>query len=420
MCFFCIYTTFPAASTPWLLVRLRLKEFQTASANFGRARHVGYRMPREMLKAWTYVQEGWNGHARTPVSNAIEAAVGRNNSTTTAEFHLFGSSLKKTGNSKKKNPKKKGANVSSSVKLALPVDLDNNCHKLTALISHYVLHRKDPSMLYGHVQHTPSDRERHQLIGKLDDLLSDPTINSLSTKMILDKHVKKADVFAHYNGAEWETWFIDQIERIRLVSSTAPLPNNNPKLGPTATSTEIQKQLTQMGIVDKDTISFIAHLCRLSGSGTRPYDIIEQWYKVLTACPSHWCRPTVWWCVASTLVMYDVGTVTRSSEGGVTAPATCIENWDMLAILRLLQCSMFSEKVHRAVQRVNEYTRRDIAHERFDCEWRHSYLCLVELLQALDCPNTAEKLQRWCKSKAYTADGGKGHLFVDVICIFVL
>ena len=118
--------------------------------------------------------------------------------------------------------------------------------------------------------------------------------------------------------------------------------------------------------------------------------------------------------------MYDVGTVTRSSEGGVTAPATCIENWDMLAILRLLQCSMFSEKVHRAVQQVNEHTRRDIAHERFDCEWKDSYQCLVELLQALDCPRHAEELERWCKSKAYTSDGGEGHLFVDVIRMFVL
>ena len=118
--------------------------------------------------------------------------------------------------------------------------------------------------------------------------------------------------------------------------------------------------------------------------------------------------------------MYDVGTVTRSSEGGVTAPATCIENWDMLAILKLLQCSMFSEKVHRAVQKVNEHTRRDIAHERFDCEWRDSYECLVELLQALGCPRDAEKLERWCQSKAYTAEGGEGHLFVDVIRMFVL
>ena len=118
--------------------------------------------------------------------------------------------------------------------------------------------------------------------------------------------------------------------------------------------------------------------------------------------------------------MYDVGTVTRSSEGGVTAPESCIENWDMLAILRLLQSNMFPEKVRRAVQKVNEHTRRDIAHERFDCEWRDSCQYLVELLQALDCPSHAEKLERWCQSKAYTAEGGEGHLFADVICMFVL
>ena len=118
--------------------------------------------------------------------------------------------------------------------------------------------------------------------------------------------------------------------------------------------------------------------------------------------------------------MYDVGTVTRSSEGGVTAPATCIENWDMLAILKLLQCDIFPEKVRRAVQKVNEHTRRDIAHERFDCEWRDSYECLLELLQALGCPREAKKLEQWCQSKTYTAEGGEGYLFVDMICMFVL
>ena len=117
--------------------------------------------------------------------------------------------------------------------------------------------------------------------------------------------------------------------------------------------------------------------------------------------------------------MYDVGTVTRSSEGGVTAPATCLANWDMLAILKLLQCSIFSEKVQRAVQQVNEHTRRDIAHERFDCEWRHSYLCLVRLLQALDLAEHATKLEAWCERKTYIANGGEEHVFVHAICMFV-
>ena len=89
--------------TGWfsLLVCLRLKEFQEASANFGRARRIGYRMPGEVLKCWTYTQEGWNTSARTPVSKAIKAAVAGDNSAISAEFHLFGSSLKKAKKKKK-------------------------------------------------------------------------------------------------------------------------------------------------------------------------------------------------------------------------------------------------------------------------------------------------------------------------------
>jgi len=268
------------------------------------------------------------------------------------------------------------------------------------------------------VQHTPSDCERDYLTGKLGELLSDPTINSLSTKTILHQHVKKADAFAHYNGAEWDKWFIDHLERTRLQSSTPPLPNN-PKLGPTDNSSATKQHLTQMGVVDNDMITFIVALCGLAGTGTRPFDIIDQWYKVLAACSSHWCRPTLWWCVASTLVMYDVGTVTRLSEGGVTAPATCLANWDMLAILKLLQCSIFSEKVQHAVQKVNQHTRRDIAHERFDCEWRHSYLSLVQLLQALDLAEHAAKLEAWCESKKYTANGGEEHQFMRACYVHV-
>ena len=376
-------------------------------------------MPREVLESWTYVQEGWNTSARTPVSKAIKAAVAGDNSAISATFHLFGSSLKKAGNPKKKKKQKgkKGAGVSSCVKLALPVSLDDNCHRIGALVNHFLLHQKDPSTLYGDVQHTPSDCERDYLAGKLGELLSDPTINSLSTKTILHQHVKKADAFAHYNGAEWDKWFIDQMDRIRLQSSTPPLPQNKAPLGPTDNSTATKQHLAQLGIVDKDIIAFIAALCRLAKPGTRPFDVIDQWHKVLAACSSHWCRPTLWWCVASTLVMYDVGTVTRSSEGGVTAPATCLANWDMLAILKLLQCSIFSEKVQRAVQQVNEHTRRNIAHERFDCEWRHSYLCLVQLLQALDLAEHATKLEAWCERKTYTANGGEEHVFMHAICI---
>ena len=50
-------------------------------------------------------------------------------------------------------------------------------------------------------------------------------------------------------------------------------------------------------------------------------------------------------------------------------PATCLENWDMLALLHLLRSNIFASNVRTAVCNINEYTRRDMAHERLDCCW---------------------------------------------------
>merc|ERR1712048_408208 len=66
-------------TSPCLLVCLRQKDFQAVSEGFGRSHHVGSRMPREIPKSWTYLQEGWNTHARAPVTEAIEAAVAGDN-----------------------------------------------------------------------------------------------------------------------------------------------------------------------------------------------------------------------------------------------------------------------------------------------------------------------------------------------------
>ena len=419
-----LHTICSGGNRPWLLVCMRPKDFQAARENFGRVRHIGYHIPREIPKSWTYLQEGWNTHARTPVTRAIEAAVAGDNSTSSAEFHLFGSCLKKSEkqNSKKKKKTQHKVVVASSVKLALPVSvsLDKKAYTIAALVKHFACHQKEPSVLYGAVEYAPSDRERDHLNGILARLVADPRTHGLSTNKILHQYVKKADAFAHYEGVEWEKWFIQELERIRLHTSSPPSPASNTKPSQTGNTAAIKLYLTQIGITDNDVICFVADLCDLAGPATRPFDIVEQWYKVLSACSSHWCRPTLWWCVGSTLVMYHVDGVTRSSEGGVTAPATCIENWDMLAIIRLLQCSIFSEKVRRAVHNVNEYTRRDIAHERFDCEWKHSCQCLVELLKVLGCSMHAEKLKKWYNSKAHTADGGEGDLLMCEVCMLVI
>ena len=102
-----------------------------------------------------------------------------------------------------------------------------------------------------------------------------------------------------------------------------------------------------------------------------------------------------------------MGGMTRSCEGGVMAPATSLANWDMLALIKLLQSNVFSHQVHVAVKKMNEYTRRDMAHERFDCDWDRDCKFMVELLQALGHPDDAAKLQEFCESKTHTIDGGE-------------
>ena len=91
-----LYLFHVGGSRPWLLVSLTSESFRAAREYFGRDYYVGSHLPREIPKSWTYLHEGWNTIARTPVTSAIEAAITGDNSTVSAEFHLFGRSLKKS------------------------------------------------------------------------------------------------------------------------------------------------------------------------------------------------------------------------------------------------------------------------------------------------------------------------------------
>ena len=362
---------------------------------------------------------GWDAFARTPVVGAIESATDSGAASTSAVFHLFGNGSKHPENKphKKKNTKK--ASVSSSVRLSLPACLDTGVYKIAALVNHFTLQQKNASVLYGAVQHTPCDRERDHLTRRLGELAADPTTNGLSANEIFHQCVKKADVFAHYKGPEWEKWFIAELECIRLQPSVPPVAFDKGISDPRGSAAAVKQYLTEKGVSDGRLICLVVDLCRMAGPLARPLDIVDQWCKVLSACSSHWCRPTLWWLVASTLAMYNVDGVTRSSEGGVLAPATCIKNWDALAITRLLQCGIFPDKVRQAVKNVTEYTLRDIAHERFDCEWSRGCQCLLELLQALDCPSDAATLREFYESKTHSNDGGEADLPEHAVRMFV-
>ena len=398
-------------SRPWALIYLTAEHFSAACTYFGDAPGINRNrdIPRGIPTPWTYLQEGWDTFARTPVAGAIEAAIEGDTASTSAVFHLFRGRSEHLEQKKNQVKNASQAGLSSSIRLSLPASLDAGVYKLAALVNHFSMQQKEPAVLYKAVQHTPSNRERSYLIRQLAKIVADPDSNGLSAKEIFYQRVKKADALAHYKGPDWEKWFIQELEHSLLHRSSPSLPASMGKSNANGSASAVKRYLEQKGVTDSALTSLVVELCRLAGPAIRPVDIVEQWYKVLTACSSHWCRPTLCWCVASTLAMYDINGVTRPNEGGVTAPATCIESWDVLAITRLLQCGLFPDKVHRAVRNVHEHTLRDIAHEQFDCDWNRDWQCLVELLLALDCPKDAAKLREFCESKVHSNDGGAGH-----------
>lgn len=57
-----------------------------------------------------------------------------------------------------------------------------------------------------------------------------------------------------------------------------------------------------------------------------------------------------------------------------------------------------------------EYTRRDIAHERFDCDWQRDCGCMVNLLDALGCATEAAELRAFCQAKGHVVAAGGSRL----------
>ena len=78
-----------------------------------------------------------------------------------------------------------------------------------------------------------------------------------------------------------------------------------------------------------------------------------------------------------------------------------------LTLLTLLQSSIFLKTVNQAARHVQVYTRTYIAHERFDCNWRRGWTCMVKLLDALGCAREAASLQKCCEPKFHSDNGGE-------------
>ena len=78
----------------------------------------------------------------------------------------------------------------------------------------------------------------------------------------------------------------------------------------------------------------------------------------------------------------------------------------MFTLLKLLQTNVFPEKVNNAAEKIATYTRNDLAHERFDCDWVRDWTYMEELLTALGCKSAADKLRKFCESKSHITDAG--------------
>ena len=91
-------------------------------------------------------------------------------------------------------------------------------------------------------------------------------------------------------------------------------------------------------------------------------------------------------------------------------PATCLTSWDMYPVLKLLQTSVFPNAVREAARMVLKFTRTDLCHERFDCDWQRDCNCLAKLLQSLDLQKAAATLREFCASKTHTNDAGTARI----------
>ena len=261
---------------------------------------------------------------------------------TSVTLRLFGDGAKK------KKKKKKGR---STVRLAIPDDFDVRVHRVAALVDHFNSNYGTPAL---YDEAVSFQRSQHEL----ERLVQVPASVGLS----------------------------------------AEVPPDNESM--------LKQELRSKGVMDAEMIRFVVALSSLVEYQRNPDVLVNQWRSVIKTCSSHWYPPPLWWCVASTLVGDNLLGMTRQYEGGVVVPATCLENWDMFTLLKLLQTNVFPDKVNNAAEKILKYTRNDLAHERFDCDWVRDWYCMEELLTTLGCSIEADKLRKFCEPKSHNANPG--------------
>ena len=376
---------------PQLFVILTDDAFNKVRTGFGEARHFGRSMPRELPKSWSYLQQGWNTCARTPVTRAIEMAV--NGDAKSVTFNLFSNGLKQ---------KKKGCKIC----LELPEGFDEQVHKVAALVDYFALCHNQKGKNTLEVKYKPSTQELDHITEVLKKILADPATSGLSMSEICSKYIATDESLGAYRGTEWDQWFLEELNRISQ-QPTPPLLSLSVGTGEPIDKDVVQRQeLKNHGVLNAEMIRFIGDLSRLVHDDNRSLVLlVDQWRKALKMCSSQWSPPPLWWCLGSMLVGDTSIGMTRK-EGDVFIPATCLENWDIYMLLKLLNSDVFPEAVRDAARNVKN-TRTDIAHERFDCDWHRDWSCMADLLNAMDCPSAAAELREFCEAKTFPSVGGE-------------
>ena len=320
--------------------------------------------------------------ARNAVTSAIESAI--NGDAETLNLHIVEEGSQ-TAEPQKNTNKSREQNRTKRPCLLLPPSLDAEIHKVAAVVDHF----------NGKTARPPSEAEIKRITRRITSILSDPATNGLPASDLYTKYIAKDDVCSQYKGPGWEEWFILRVNHIAAGSCEVEPDNTDKFWSPIQENAFIKyPELEQ----------FVHDLSCLTTYTDDPVDIVKSWYKVMT-CTSTWCPLPIWWCVGAVLAGAQLDGVTRSCDG-ITVAAISLHNWDFLSIIKLLMSGIFGGKVQRAANAMNDHTRRDIAHERFDCDWHRDWICMLDLLDAFDCATEAAALRKFCEPRNQTASNG--------------
>ena len=302
--------------------------------------------------------------------------------------------------------------VARSLHLELPERFDGQVDKVAAVADHFTLHYdpNEATTLYREpVTYTPSRQELDKITDVLNKVIADPATSGLSVSEIHRNYIATNTSLGAYKGKAWNQYFVEELNRIRH-QPTPPLPRPSlSTVDPADKGALIRQEFKKHGVCNAELITFVTDLSRLVRDDTRSvFLLVDQWRRVLKVSSSHWCPPPLWWCVGSTLVGDNLIGMTRPcKEGSAVMAATCLENWDIFTLLKLLQSNIFPDTVRKAAYNVKKYTRTDLAHERFDCDFRRDWGSMADLLNALDCPSAAAELREFCEPKTHNSDGGE-------------